>query len=286
MLEFDFLRSWTVARKEVDYTDRDVMLYALAVGLGGSDPKELTYVYERDLRIAPTFIMVAGHWLPWLHDPRTGIDVRRLLHGESWLRLDGTLPPAGTLTVESDVTHVIDKGKDKGAVVYFENRVTVSGSDSYVARLGGCFLFPWDGGPGDGNPTAPKPLPKVPEGAPDASFEQWVPENAAQLYRLTGDRNPIHVDHEIARWAGLERPLLHGLCTFGYVTNALLRLHADADGACLQEISARYVSPMYPGQMLRTESFSMGDGQFAFRAVTGQGKAVINNGRVQFKAKQ
>lgn len=280
MLEFERLKSWAGASLDVEYSDRDALLYALSVGLGGSQTQELPYVYEREQAAAPTLPMVVGHVLPWLRLPEHHIDMRWMLHGESELEIRKPLPVAACLSIQSRITHVVDRGEGKGAAIYFANQVSVKDTGELHAIVRGCFVFPRDGGPGDPASVvaAPRPAP-FPEGPADLVVEQCVPETAAQLYRLNGDMNPLHIDPQVAEQAGQARPILHGLCTFGHAANALLRHRAGLDGRRVKRLSARYAGIFFPGETLRTEIFDIGAGQHAFRCTAVErSKLVINNG--------
>ena len=258
------LKNWPFAPFEQRYTERDTMLYALGVGLGQDplDREQLPYVYEDGLQALPTLAVVLGYPGFWAKDPATGIDWVKLLHGEQSLELHAPLPVAGTVRGLTRVTAIVDKGAGKGALMYSERdiqdaasgqRLAVSRSVSFLRGDGG---FSASGQPSD---AAPPPRAATPDTPPDHVCELQTRPEAALIYRLSGDYNPVHADPAVARAAGFERPILHGLCSFGVSGHALLKTLCGWDAARLKEIGCRFSSPVYPGETLRVEMWQRGE---------------------------
>ncbi|WP_241308692.1 MaoC/PaaZ C-terminal domain-containing protein, partial [Burkholderia cenocepacia] len=241
---------------------------SLSIGLGHAANEELKFVFDEKLVSTPTFAMILAHHLPWLRQPETGIDVRKMLHGESSLVVHHPLPKAGHVTVHGRIAGVVDRGPGKSVSIYFEQRVIESATASHLATVGGCFVFPGAGVAVGATGARPGTTPtKVPDGCADIEFVDHIPKNAAQLYRLNGDRNTLHVDPEVARRAGFDRPILHGLCTFGYAGAAAIRTLCDHDAGRVEKLHVRYSTPIYPGEQLRTEFFRIDTNEYAFRCI-------------------
>ncbi|OZI29963.1 3-alpha,7-alpha,12-alpha-trihydroxy-5-beta-cholest-24-enoyl-CoA hydratase [Bordetella genomosp. 10] len=258
-LNYDTIKNWHFDEIRHTYTEKDTMLYALGIGLGEDpvDASQLRYVYERDLQAFPTMSVVLGYPGFWMRDPRAGIDWVRLVHGEQRLTLHGTLPAQGTVIARSRITHVIDKGADKGALVVTER--TLHGLDGqHLATLAQTSFCRGDGGFGQGD-APPAALPAPPERAPDRQVTLRVSPRAALIYRLSADMNPLHADPEVARKAGFERPILHGLCTYGMAARAVVQAWAEGDASRLAQLDVRFSSPVIPGETLAFDMWREGD---------------------------
>lgn len=273
------LLDWRIPEVRHTYTRRDTLLYALGVGLGQDplDAAQLRYVYEKDLLALPTMAVVLAYPGLWMADPATGIDCSRMLHGEQALELFAPLPVAGTVVGRTTVLDVIDKGAAKGAIVLTRREVFDAGSGTLLCRLGITSVLRGNGG--FGGPDTPLPAPHaLPRRAPDHVAECRTSPRAALLYRLSGDDNPLHVDPEAARAAGFERPILHGLCTFGIAGTALLFHGCDHDASRLRTMRARFTAPVFPGETLRTEIWRDGP-QLGFRTtVVERGIVALDHG--------
>jgi len=268
MLNLDLIRQLPETETLIDYTEKDVILYALGIGLGGEDVRELKFVFDEQLVATPMFTMILAHRLAWLRQPETGIDVRKMLHGESSLAMHQPLPAAGHVAVHGHIAGVVDRGPGKSVSIYFEQTVLDAELRSRLATVGGCFVFPGAGVEvKTSGVLAPAAAIQIPSGTPDIEFEQPVPVNAAQLYRLNGDRNALHVDPQVASRAGFEKPILHGLCTFGLAGAAALRVLCNHDVLRIEKIRVRYSAPVYPGERLRTEFHRLGVNAYAFRSL-------------------
>lgn len=262
-----------------ELTRSDTMLYALGVGAGNSRD-DLDFVYEEHLKALPTMAVVMAYPGFIWRNPELGADWKKLLHGEQLLELFAPLPVEGALHSETTFESVHDKGADKGVIVYsrrrlFDNNGTHLATDtrsSFLRGNGGC------GTPDSNKSPAPKPHP-MPEGEPDSVVDLPTASNQAMIYRLSGDHNPLHIDPEVATTAGFQKPVLHGLCTYGVVGRALLSAAADNDVTRIRKLNVRFSAPVYPGETIRTEIWQQHDGNFAFRAqVVERGIVVINNG--------
>jgi acyl dehydratase len=259
---------------------RDVILYALGVGAGANpqDERELRLVYEENLRALPT--MAAALCSPgfsWYQDPRNGIDWKRMLHGEQSIDIYSPLPTSGVIVGRTRVTEVIDRGEGKGALMTVERTLTERASGASVAKATAVMFLRGNGG--FGGPSGPIIAPHVmPERRPDLSITTATLPQAALIYRLSGDLNPLHADPKVATAGGFTRPILHGLCTFGVVGRALIEGACDFDPARLRTMRARFTSPTYPGETIRTDIWAGGE-TVSFRATVIERDAVVlNNG--------
>ena len=281
-IDYEKLLNWPVPEIIHTYTERDTMLYALGIGLGGDplDKKQLRYVYEPDLTAVPSMAVVMGYPGFWIKDPDTGIDWKRVVHGEQSIRIHAPLPVAGTVVGKTKIEAIIDKGADKGALIYAKRDISDQETGNLLATASMSTFCRADGG--FGGPAGPSPKPHVlPERAPDQSCDLATMPQTALLYRLNGDYNPLHADPEVAKAAGFERPILHGLCTFGVVAHALLRICCDYDPRALRAMDARFSAPVYPGETIRTEIWREA-GEVSFRArVIERDVVVLNNGRAE-----
>jgi hypothetical protein len=248
---------------EVDYDERDTLLYALAVG-AGREPQELDYVYERHLQALPTQPVVAVSRIFMAMTGVLGIDGTRRVHGEQRLVLHRPPPSRGRIRVEASVTGVWDKGA--GAIVDVEVPLSVDGEPlatatfaSFVRGAGG-----FGGERGSGGLKVPRP-----EGPPQAIVLDQMSWNQALLYRLTGDLNPLHVDPSFARESGFEEPIMHGLCTYGFAVRMAMKGLGWLRPAEIAEVNARFNAPVFPGEPLRLEVWEPHRGRVYARLVAG-----------------
>jgi acyl dehydratase len=263
------LKNWPFPPVEQSYRTRDTILYALGVGLGQDplDREQLRYVYEDGLQALPTMAVVLGYPGFWAKDPATGIDWVKLLHGEQSLELHAPLPASGTVLGQTRITAIVDKGAGKGALMYSERDIHDKASGQLLAVSRSVSFMRGDGGfsaSGQTSDAAPPPRSATPDTAPDHVCELRTRPEAALIYRLSGDYNPVHADPAVAQAAGFERPILHGLCSFGVTGHALLKTLCGWDAARLKEIGCRFSSPVYPGETLRVEMWQRG-GTVQFR---------------------
>ncbi|HEY1415453.1 MAG TPA: MaoC/PaaZ C-terminal domain-containing protein [Caulobacteraceae bacterium] len=275
------------APRTFSYSDKDVMLYALGIGLSADplDTRELAFTYERGLKVVPTAATVlaasgrASRAEPSLPDGirRSEINYLMVVHGEQKVELKKPLPTSGTFTAGSRTIGAFDKGKDKGAVIVNETTWTDETGEA-VAVLTGSTFARGDGGFGGPAEGAPEPHP-VPGRSADLSLDFQTRPDQALLYRLNGDRNPLHSDPEVAKRAGFERPILHGLCTYGITCRAILAGLTDYDADVIASHQARFSAPVFPGDLITVDLWR-DDKVISFEArVKARGATVIKNGK-------
>lgn len=265
---------------EQTYTEKDSILYALGVGLGAdpTDERQLPFVYEDGQQALPTMGVVLAYPGFWLKQPDTGVDWVKVLHGEQGIALHRPLPPSGTVIGKTRVTAIVDKGEGKGALIYSERNVYDKADGALLCTLTSTSFCRGDGG--FGGPAGPvNPPHPIPNRAPDLTCDLPTFPQMALVYRLSGDRNPLHADPKIARAAGFARPILHGLATFGVAGHALLRTVCDYQPERLKGMAVRFSAPVYPGETIRTELWRDGN-TVSFRSrVPERDVVVLNNGR-------
>jgi acyl dehydratase len=256
-----------------EYTWKDVVLYNIGVGAG---EKNLAFVYENapgGLKVLPSFCVVpAMKAFPYLGD---NIEWSLMLHGEQIIRLSQPLAPQGRIIQVGEVMNIYDKGK--GAVFRIRIKGQTEDEKNLYEAEWSIFYLHAGGFGGDPGPRAERIPP--PEGRePDFSITEKVAENQAVIYRLSGDYNPLHLDPEAARRGGFDRPILHGLCTYGFATRAIVNELLDGDVTRLKEFSARFTGVVYPGDTLTTEGWKSGEG-YVIQARTCR-SVVLSNARV------
>ncbi|MFF4823339.1 MaoC/PaaZ C-terminal domain-containing protein [Streptomyces sp. NPDC001312] len=236
---------------EISWSPRDVLLYHLGIGAGlpATDPGELRYTLETRLHVLPSFATVAGGGSPGvisgLSMPGVDVDLARVLHGGQSLAVHRPLPVAGTATATSRIAAVYDKGT--AAVLVMRTEVA-DGDGPLWTDDAEIFVRGEGGWGGDRGPSA---RPAAPAGGPDRTVERTVREDQALLYRLSGDYNPLHADPEFAARAGFERPILHGLCTYGMTLKAVVDTLLDGDVTRVRSCTTRFAGVVYPGETLR-----------------------------------
>jgi len=265
---------------EQKYGPKDCMLYALGVGFG-HDPMnedELAFVYEKNLKVLPTMATVLGYGGSWARD--AGIDQVKVVNGEQGFKLYRPLSAHGTLIGRTRIVDVIDKGAGKGALLLTEREITDKATGAPVATVTQTIFCRGDGGFGGLPRPTPPPHP-IPSRAPDAVCDLRTRPEMALIYRLSGDYNPLHAEPAAAKAAGYDRPILHGLGTFGVSGHALLKTMCGYDPARLTSFSGRFSAPVFPGETIRTEMWRDG-ALVSFRArVVERDVVAINNGRAE-----
>ena len=262
------------------YTTRDTILYALGVGAGiedATDASELRFLYERDLIALPTLAIVIAAPAFWLDDPALSFDWKRVLNAGQELALERPMPVEGSVSTELRIDAIWDKGAEKGAVME-SSRVLRDGSGTTLATIRQTHFLRGNGG--FGGAPQPKAFERLDPAsrAPDHVVDLPTRQETALIYRLSGDHNPLHVDPQVGRAAGFERPILHGSCTFGVVARAVLRAAVGNDPARLKRFGARFSRPVYPGDTIRTEIWCEG-GDIHFRALAMErGIVVLDRG--------
>jgi acyl dehydratase len=245
---------------ELSWDHKDVQLYHLGIGAGvpATDPDELRYTLESRLHVLPSFATVAGAGSPGviggLSMPGIEVDLARVLHGGQSLTLHRPLPVAGTATATSRIAAVYDKGKAAVLVM----RTDVADTDGPLWTNDAQIFVRGEGGwGGDRGPSARL---DPPTGEPDRTVERPIREDQALLYRLSGDWNPLHADPEFAKLAGFERPILHGLCTYGITLKAVVDTLLGEDVNRVRAYTTRFAGVVYPGETLRIRMWR-GDGE-------------------------
>ncbi|MGI3211136.1 MaoC/PaaZ C-terminal domain-containing protein [Roseovarius tibetensis] len=285
-IDYDHLMNFDIPEVTQSYGPRDWGLYALSVGMG-QDPAamdELAYVaaLEDQRRVMPAIINVLGHPGFWLADPRTGVDALRLVHGEQGMTLHADLPEEATVTGKTRVTGLVDKGTGRGALLYHEKTLHDTRTGLHLATCRGTTFLRGDGG--FGGPTGPtKTAHTLPDRAPDHVIDTPTRPEQALLYRWNADPNPLHLDPRVAERAGFDRPILHGLCTFGIAARALLATLCGYDAARFGSMDARFTAHVFPGETLRTEIWD--DGSFRTIACE-RDKVVVGNGIFQYRTEE
>ena len=250
------------------YTWKDVVVYALSIG---AQTTELPFIYENaegGLKVFPSFatVMGIGVFIELFKDLK--VDLSRFIHGEEAVRLHREIPPGGKVFVEGEVTNIYDKVK--GALIIWILKVMTE-TGELLAEVEHAIFYVGAGGFG-GDPGPRGEALETPEGPqPDFAASYYIPENQAALYRLNGDLNPLHVDPNFAGMGGFLRPILHGLCTYGYAAKAIVLNACDGDAARFKEFSARFSGVVYPGDTLVTEGWKDKGGRYLIRSRTGRG---------------
>ena len=274
---YDGLMATKPLDKRFGYGERECMLYAVGVGMGQDpmDRAELAFVYEKDLKVMPSMATVIAWDDSVIFD--TGVDAPRVVHGEQRIALHRPLPRAAEISSRTRIREVYDKGAKVGALLVTETRIGEAASEEPICTNESVVLARGDGGFG-GPSGAPAPLPRIPERAPDATVAFATQPNQALLYRLSGDRNPLHCDPDFARRGGFERPILHGLCTWGFACRAVLKACCDYEPTRLASFAARFTAPVFPGETLETEIWREPGGAHFRTRVVERNLTALNNG--------
>lgn len=277
------LKSLAFPDTERSYSERDVMLYALGIGLGQEcvDPKQLAFVYEKNLKVLPTFPAVLGFEPFLLRDHDTGIDFSLTVHGEEHLTLHRLPATSGSIVARHRIHDVIDKGFGKGALLLMERIISDKASGAQIATIRQTVFCRGDGGFGEVRPSPP--VHPIPDRAPDHVCDLATRPEMALIYRLSADTNPLHADPAVAKDAGFPRPILQGLGTFGVAGHGILRTVCDYDPARLRAIAARFSAPVFPGETLRIEIWRDGEVVSYRVRVVERDLIAINNGRAELQ---
>ncbi|HMC14566.1 MAG TPA: MaoC/PaaZ C-terminal domain-containing protein, partial [Albitalea sp.] len=244
------------------YDWRDCALYALGLGIGSDplDEDELPYVFEgRRQSAVPSQCMVLGWPEFWHADPAAGIDWVNILHGEERFELHRPLPLAATIRATHGIRAVVDKGAGRGALIHFDTDIADAHTGQALATLHATQFLRGDGGCGNHGVAPPPARPLPSDAVPSAGIEYRTMPQAALLYRLVSrDYMPIHADPAIAREAGFDRPISHGLNTMGLACRAILKRFVPGRPERLGAMAVRFVSPAFPGDTIRVEMFDEG----------------------------
>lgn len=264
------------------WDSRDVMLYALGVGAGAADPlDELQFTTENTqdapLVVLPTMAVVLGVGGAGAFGSIGSFNPAMLVHGEQAITLHGTIPTDGEVETVGTITGIYDKGK--GAVV----EVTSTSTDTATGRplftnVMSAFIRGEGGFGGERGPSGPRNV--APDRTPDRTIAFATRTDQALLYRLSGDRNPLHSDPAFAALGGFDRPILHGLCTYGFTGRGLLALFCDRDPARFTSMEGRFSSPVLPGETLTVNAWETGAGEAVFQTLGEDGRVVLDAGRL------
>ena len=283
-LNYDDLMATSVADIPFSYGDTETMLYALSIGLG-RDPlnrKELGYVYEQgpQLSTVPTMATVL---VPDLFPADLGWDYTQVLHSEQRLTLYRPLPAAADILINKRIVGAYDRGPTRGAIVLLEAEGRLAKDDTVLFTLGSTLVARGDGGFGAPAGSGPAPH-RVPRREPDLSCDIESSPHQALLYRLNGDRNPLHADPSLARQVGFRAPILHGLCTYGVACHAILQTICDYDYTLIGGFDARFSAPVVPGDTITTDMWQDGNIVSFQCSVKARDSVVIRNGRCTLAA--
>ncbi|MBY8975902.1 MaoC family dehydratase N-terminal domain-containing protein [Rhodobacteraceae bacterium NNCM2] len=285
-VNYDHLMNYDIPEVTQTYGLQEVSQYGLSVGMGQDpmDQRQLAYTgaLADDQRVMPAIANVLGHPGFWLGNPDTGVDAVRLVHGEQGMTIHKRIPVSGTVKAKTRVVGLIDKGEGKGALLYSEKQIHDAETGRHLATCRGTTFLRGDGG--FGGPTGPAKTPhQLPDTPPDHVFDTPTRPEQALNYRWNGDTNPLHLDPRVAERAGFERPILHGLCTFGCAAHALLAVLCDYDADRFGAMDGRFTAHVFPGETLRTEIWN--DGSFRTTVVERE-KVAIGNGIFKFREHQ
>jgi len=255
---------------ESTYTQRDTIIYALGIG---ADETDLEFLYEKHgPRVYPSFAAVASGGGGGTILQEIGINLMSILHGGQRVIVHDALPANATVTTEATIAGIYDKGKN--ALVELEFKSSVKGKVLFENLV--AMIIRGEGGFG-GERGPNREVKKAPDRAPDKLLKIQTERRQALMYRLSGDWNPLHADPDIAKAVGFERPILHGLCTYGCTTRAIVRELCDNDPTKLRSMEVRFSSPVLPGDLLTVETKT--EGKTVFVEVKNEaGATVLTNG--------
>lgn len=262
---------------EVSWTSKDCLLYAVGIGAG---TEELAFTTENtngvEQQVFPTFPVVIG----WGRGSAMGnigtFNPALLVHGQQSVTLHRPIPVEGTATIQGEITAMYDK--EKAAVVVSAETATMGDEPLYTKTMS-AFIRGEGGWGGERGPSGPQNVP--PERAPDHQVTYQTSPDQALVYRLSGDRNPLHSDPAFAAMGGFDRPILHGLCTYGFTGRALLHTLCGSDPARFHHVEGRFTSPVLPGEALTVSMWELGSGEAVFTTAVGD-RLVIDQGLLRY----
>jgi NAD(P)-dependent dehydrogenase (short-subunit alcohol dehydrogenase family)/acyl dehydratase/putative sterol carrier protein len=258
------------------YTWKDVVLYALGVGAGFNEPN---YTYEKKLKVIPTFSIAIIFDIFREVTAVCNINIAGVLHGEQDIIFHNPIPPSGTMTTVGKIANYYDKGK-KGALVVVESE-TVHGNGKKLFTSIITLFSRLDGG--FGGKSAPHQIFAFPERGPDFTVEAKPSPDQPLIYRLSGDTFELHVDTEFAKMAGFEKPIMHGLCTYGFACRALVASLTPGEPEKVRRLACRFVQPLYPGEPIKTLIWKTRDGEALWQTVNAKtGDIIIDRGIFEY----
>ena len=264
------------------WESKDAILYALGVGAGAVDPlDELTFTTENtqnvDQQVLPTMAVVLASGSAGAFAAIGSFNPAMLVHGEEAITLHGPIPVAGEVETVGEITGIYDKGKGAVVEVTSVSTDTASGHPLFTVVMS-AFIRGEGGWGGDRGPSGPRNV--APERAPDHEVTYATRPDQALLSRLSGDRNPLHSDPAFAAFGGFDRPILHGLCTYGFTGRALLHTLCGSDPARFTSMEGRFSSPVFPGEALTVKMWTTGSGEAIFQTAAADGRIVLDAGRI------
>lgn len=271
---------------ESSWNEDKLILYALGVGVGVGhsqvDPKKvLQYTYENGLRALPTYgvIPVFSAVGSIFNVPGLSFNPMMLLHGEQYTEIiEPPLPLSAQVVTQGEVTGIYDKGKGALIVIDFITSDKATGR-ALIKNTMSAFIR-GEGGFG-GDAKSPEPGPEPPNRAPDKVVEQPTLTSQALLYRLSGDKNPLHIDPQMAKFGGFDVPILHGLCSFGILGRAVIEAYCDDDPTRFKSIQVRFTKPVFPGETIVSQLWKVSDKEVVCKArVKERDLDVITNAKV------
>lgn len=278
----DQLMSFQIEDLHVSYDVQRTQLYALSLNVGHDplDREQLKFVTETGTQTLPTMAAVIGIDFKWA--VQAGLNLTKILHGEQRIRLAEPIPKAADTVTKSRIVSVIDKGAEKGALVIVRAETENAKTQNKLFEQDIVLFARGDGGCG----TAGEPdevMHHIPDRAPDLSHTHPTTAQQALLYRLNGDINPLHSNPDVAKMAGFDRPILHGLCSYGIACYAVVAEALDFDPTKITSFNGRFTAPVIPGETIRTDMWQEPDG-IAFRAYAeGKDKPILDGGFVTLR---
>lgn len=271
-IDIDKLMRFEIPAGRQTLTPNAIALYALSIGLG-RDPLDLAQLaYVDPLQgpeVVPSMVLVMAHPGFWMADANSGIDPEAVLHASQSFRISHPVPKSGEVESRTSVTEVVDKGAGNAALIRTETRLQDAKGKQFATLERVTFVR--DGGGFGGSAPGASQRRERPDAPPDYMVDLATGREQALLYRLNGDLNPLHSDPRVAGKMGFQAPILHGLCTMGVVTHAVLKTLADYQSSSLRSLRLRFSSPVYPGETIRAEIWN--DGRF--RALVPAREAVV-----------
>lgn len=260
------------------WTDDDVILYHLGIGAGSDpvDPDELRYVYEGDLQVLPTYATIPPFEMMMSFALVDGLDINlaQVLHGEQETILHDRIPTSGTVTNEGTVTNIFDKGKGALVVMEIVSRLESTGEPLFTNRSS--IYIKGEGG--FGGDSGPSTSVEIPDREPDHVVQSATLPQQALLYRISsGDKNPLHADPGFAAFAGYERPILHGLCTYGIVAKAVADSVFEGQAGDIASYRSRFSGHVFPGETIVSRIWDEGDRVLVVAETQERGLPVITN---------
>ena len=278
-LDYDQLMATRIVDLPFSYRDTETMLYALSIGMGLDplDANELPYVSE--LAGSPSTVpAMASVLVPDMFPADLGWDFSQVLHAEQRMQLYRPIPPAADLLINKRIVAAYDRGPKIGALVMFEAEGRLAKDDTVIFSIGNTIVARGDGGFGGPKGKGPKPH-RAPRREPDLSCELSTRQEQGLLYRLNGDRNPLHADPALAQSVGYDVPILHGLCTFGVACHAILKTICNYDYTLFAGMDARFSSPVLPGDTITTDMWQDGNIVSFQCTVKERDVVVVRNGK-------